>query len=105
MRIMNDQRKRFKTNETAQIEVYGQAGVIMAEMGNLSLTGAFLKLVQHEFLPKKGDLVNITVHLTSLNRVHNVDAEVVWTENLGLGICFINKEDVLERMLAKASAF
>lgn len=104
-RVMSERSQRFKTKETAYIEVYGHAGVLTAELCNLSQTGAFLKLKKDDFIPRKGDLVNITVHLSSVSKSHNIDGEVIWTQDLGLGICFINKNEVLERMLAKASTF
>lgn len=102
---MSKRSERFKTSEIAQVEVYGHVGIMVADLCNLSQTGAFLKLRKQGFMPQKGDLVNITVNLSSLNRIHNIDGEVIWTHDLGLGISFINKDDVLERMLAKASSF
>ncbi|WP_415063282.1 PilZ domain-containing protein [Bdellovibrio sp.] len=97
--------KRFKTKETAQIEVYGHIGILVASLKNLSQTGAFLEVSLGDYVPQKGDLLNMTVQLGSLQRTHNVTAEVIWSKGLGLGICFINKDEVLERMMAKGSSF
>ncbi|WP_295899058.1 PilZ domain-containing protein [uncultured Bdellovibrio sp.] len=97
--------KRYKTKETAQVEVYGHIGILVANLKNLSQTGAFLEVSQGDYVPQKGDLLNLTVNLTSLRRTHNVAAEVVWSKGLGLGICFIGKEQVLERMMAKGTSF
>ncbi|WP_374075234.1 PilZ domain-containing protein [Bdellovibrio bacteriovorus] len=97
--------KRFRTKETAHVEVYGHIGILVANLKNLSQTGAFLEVSQGDYVPQKGDLLNLTVNLTSLRRTHNVAAEVVWSKGLGLGICFINKDQVLERMMAKGTSF
>lgn len=97
--------KRFHTKETAQIEVYGHIGVLKANLKNLSKTGAFLEVSEGTYVPQKGDILNMTVQLGSLQRSHNLSAEVVWSEGAGLGICFINKDQVLERMMAKSSSF
>lgn len=97
--------KRFTTKELASIEIYGHVGALGAQLCNLSETGAFLKVSARGYLPQKGDLLNLTVRLDSLQKTHSVTAEVVWTVGVGLGICFINKDKVLERMMAKAVSF
>lgn len=97
--------KRFVTNETAHIEVYGHIGILKASLKNLSATGAHLEVPPGNYVPQKGDLLNMTVQLSSVRRTHNVTAEVVWTEGIGVGICFINKDQVLERMMAKGNSF
>ncbi|MEK2689982.1 PilZ domain-containing protein [Bdellovibrio sp. GT3] len=97
--------KRFKTKENAKLEVYGHIGNSEAKMRNLSATGAYLEVNHGEYVPRKGDLLNLTVELNSLKRVYNVAAEVIWSNGLGLGICFIHKDDILERMMAKAGVF
>ncbi len=66
--------KRYKTKETAHIEVYGHIGVLVAQLKNLSQTGAFLEVSQGDYVPKKGDLLNLTVILSSLHRTHNLAA-------------------------------
>ncbi len=97
--------KRFQTKEQAKLEVYGHIGKSGAQMRNLSATGAYLEVRNGDYVPQKGDLLNLTVELDSLKRVYNVAAEVVWSKGLGLGICFIHKDDILERMMAKAGVF
>lgn len=97
--------KRYTTKEKAQLEVYGHIGTLVANVRNLSQTGAFLEVSYGDYVPQKGDLLNMTVKLDSLQREHNVAAEVVWSKGLGLGVCFINKDDVLERMMAKSTGF
>ena len=100
-----DSAKRFVTKEKADIEVYGHIGKLGAQLRNLSETGAFLEVSSGDYVPQKGDLLNLTVTLDSLKKTYNLAAEVVWSKGMGMGICFINKEEVLERMMAKAGAF
>ncbi|MGE5086456.1 MAG: PilZ domain-containing protein [Bacillota bacterium] len=102
---MSETSKRYKTKEKALIEVYGHIGTLAASLRNLSKTGAFLEVSDGDYIPQKGDLLNLTVELTSLQRIHNVAAEVIWSKGMGLGICFIGKDEILERMMAKAGAF
>ena len=96
--------KRFSTNEKAHVEIYGHSGSVYANLRNLSQTGAFLEVSKGNYVPRKGDLLNLTVALTSLQKSHNLAAEVVWSRGLGLGVCFITKDEVLERMMAKSGA-
>lgn len=97
--------QRFQTKERVNIEVFGRLGTSGAQVKNISLTGAFLELNKGAYGPKKGDLVSLTVKLGELGRTYILSAEVVWTQNLGLGVCFINKEEVLERIVAKSNGF
>ena len=102
---MDKPSKRFKTKEKAQMEVYGHVGILEAYMSNLSETGAFLELSQGDYIPRKGDLLSLTIQLDSLNKAHHLAAEVIWCEGVGLGICFIQRDEILERMMAKVSTF
>ena len=97
--------KRYRTKEMAHIEVYGHIGILIAKLRNISQTGAFLEVSQGDYVPQKGDLLNLTVKLDTVERTHNVAAEVVWSKGLGLGICFIHKDQILERMMAKTGSF
>ncbi|MGZ3769654.1 MAG: PilZ domain-containing protein [Bdellovibrio sp.] len=98
--------KRYNTNEKAQVEVMGRMGVLVANLRNISQTGAFLEVRQGSYIPKKGDFLNVTVDLADLQRTHKVAAEVIWSNGLGVGICFINnKEDILEKVIAKGTDF
>ncbi|MNJ99802.1 PilZ domain protein [compost metagenome] len=100
---MSTTAKRFSTEEAAQVEVYGHVGIMDVQLKNLSKTGAFIEMSQGEYVPQKGDLLNLTVTLDKLQKSHNVDAQVVWSKGAGMGICFITKDEVLERMMAKSN--
>lgn len=96
--------QRYNTKETAQIEVYGRMGKVFCKLGNLSESGAFLEIVNSNYVPRSGDLVRITVLLRQLNKTHVVDAEIVWARGLGLGISFLKKSQLLERLSGRATA-
>ena len=94
--------ERYPTQEIADIEVYGDATKLRAVMRNLSSTGAGLEILGGSTTFQKGDLLNITVELDSLEKIHNVDAEVVWTNGQGVGVCFMKKDAVVERIFNKS---
>lgn len=96
--------RRFHTSEIAHLEVYGRMMRAVCRMKNLSSTGAFLHLTNGEVVPQRGDLIKMTVHLHSLGRSRAVDAEVVWSRGLGFGICFLNKEQLLQRMFQRSTS-
>ena len=96
--------RRFLTQELAQIEVFGKAGKVLTKMTNVSVTGAFFEIINSPFMPRKDDLVRITVNLRAVNKTHILDAQVVWNKGLGLGVQFINRDELnrkISRMLSK----
>lgn len=98
---MSSRAKRFSTKENAEIEVYGQGSYLTAFLKNLSKTGARFEVSEGGFLPKKGDLLNLTVKLDKIKKTHNLAAQVVWTQGQAMGVCFVSREEVFERMMAK----
>jgi hypothetical protein len=96
---------RYETQETAQIEVYGrQHGKMQARLKNISSSGAFFELSQSEYVPQRGDMLCVTVHLDSLKRSHVLHAEVVWGQGLGFGAQFVPKEELVSKMLQQSSS-
>ncbi len=94
--------KRFMTQELAQLEVFGRIGKIFCKMGNLSVAGAFLEVISSNFMPKKGDLVRLTVNLRTIKKVHTIDAEVIWCKGLGIGLQFISAEQFRKKLSDKS---
>ena len=94
--------ERYMTQERAYLEIFGRMGTLIAEMKNLSLTGAFLEIIQGDYIPQKGDIIRVTVPLESLGRTHSVNAEVVWGKSLGVGICFLNRQETMTKMLTNS---
>lgn len=90
--------RRFVTQELAHIEIYGKNGRILTKMGNLSSTGAFFEVLSPNFSVKKGDIARVTINLRSLNRVHVVDCEVVWAKGLGVGVQFLKREELQDKL-------
>lgn len=101
---MNDQSqnsqtaRRFATQELAHIEIYGKSGRILTKMGNLSASGAFFEVLSPNFTVKKGDVARVTVNLRSLNRVHIVDCEIVWAKGLGVGVQFLKRDELQDKL-------
>ena len=86
--------RRFSTQEMAQIEVFGKDGKILTKMGNVSYTGAFFEVISSNFMPQMKDIIRITVNLRSVNKTHIIDAEVVWSKGLALGVQFLNRDQL-----------
>ncbi len=79
---------RYMTREKASIEIYGRSGNLIAQVKNLSVTGACLEWSQEDVNLQKGDLVRLTVSLKALNRRHNINGEVMWRDGKQSGINF-----------------
>jgi PilZ domain len=92
--------KRFQTNEEISIEIYGQISSLLGKMKNLSKTGARLDIVFGQTIPKQGELLNLTVHLASLDKIRKFDAEVIWHRGNSVGISFISKAKVIEKLIS-----
>lgn len=93
--------ERFVTKEIAHIEVFGRhVKKIVARMVNVSSTGAFFEMSQTDYVPKEGDMVCVTVHLSSLKKSRVVHAQVVWNRGLGFGIQFMSKDEIVSKMIS-----
>lgn len=96
--------KRFLTKENAQLEVYGKMGKVYCRMANLSMTGAFLEIINARSTPRVGELVRITVLLRQVNKTHSLDAEIIWCKGLGLGISFIKKDVLFQKLSSRPTS-
>ena len=96
--------QRYNTKEMAQIEVYGRMGKVFCKLGNLSESGAFLEIINSNYIPRSGDLIRITVMLRQLNKTHIVDGEIIWARGLGLGINFLKKKNLVEKLSGRVIA-
>ena len=92
---------RYSTKEKASIEIYGRSGNFIANLCNLSVTGACLEWMQEDVSIAEGDLIRMTVVLKALNRRHNLNAEVVWRDGKKTGVNFINSNEVLEKIMER----
>ena len=94
--------QRALTKEKAAVEVYGRdTELSIANVLNLSKTGACLQWVEGTKNLSKGDLIRLTVTLNSINRKHKMSAEVVWSDGQKSGIQFLNQEQLLTKMLTR----
>jgi hypothetical protein len=92
---------RYATRERASIEIYGRSGNFIAQLKNVSVTGACLEWAEEDIRLEKGDLVRMTVVLRALNRRHNINAEVVWRDGKATGLNFIRSNEVIEKMMER----
>lgn len=92
---------RYSTKEKAAIEIYGRRNATVADVRNLSVSGACLEWDESEFRLSKGDLIRMTVVLKAVNRKHNISAEVIWVAGRKMGVNFIAQDQVLEKLTEK----
>lgn len=101
--------QRYPTNQRVMVESIQEGMAIDSSMYNLSKGGAYC-----EFDPVDevsfaiGDIVKLSVPLTDLSKSHALSAKVVWTTRKGrysgrqgLGLKFINNEEVYRALLGK----
>jgi len=93
--------KRYLTQELAQIEVYGRIEKVICKMANLSTSGAFFEIISSNYIPRMGDVIRLTINLRSIKRVHIMNAEIIWSKGLGLGIQFLTTLELQQRLSAK----
>jgi len=102
--IGSNSTERHQTRERAYLEIFGRMGTLIAELRNLSATGAFLEILQGDYIPQKGDLLRVTVPLETVGRTHSVNAEVIWGRSLGVGISFLSRHETMTKMLLRNQA-
>ncbi|MBL7670578.1 MAG: PilZ domain-containing protein [Bdellovibrionaceae bacterium] len=95
---------RYPTRETAHIEIFGQLGHIMGNLKNVSKTGALVELPDSTRALTHGDVVHMTIHLFSLKKTHIVHAEVIWNSGSSVGLQFVKKDQILEKMFSKTNS-
>lgn len=93
--------KRFFTKELAQIEVYGRMGKIFCKMANVSQSGAFFEIINSNYMPRQGDLVRVTILLRQINKTHVIDGEIIWCKGLGIGLTFLKKDILIEKLTTR----
>lgn len=96
--------ERFETNERASLEIFGSSSSTVAELRNISVTGACLEWEDNGFQLSEGDLVRMTVDLQSLNRQHKVSGEVVWIDGRTTGVQFLKPNELVERIVGRTAA-
>lgn len=103
MNTAADTSERFATHEKVEIQIYGQGTQLQAVLKNLSRTGAGLEILSDHQGLQKGDLVSLTIELSSLSKTHNVDAEVIWSNESVVGVNFMKQSEVFSKMIFRAS--
>ena len=93
--------QRFETQEQASLEVYGKSLNLTVDLKNISQTGACLEYPSEEMALDRGDLIRLTVFLKSVNKKHNISAEVIWKIGNRTGVAFIAPEQVIEKLTSK----
>jgi hypothetical protein len=85
---------RFKTKEKATIKINGRKNGITAVMGNISESGAGLIIIGGAYIPKKGEVVNLIVNLSTMQKAYHISAVVAWAKYMKMGVRFITKREI-----------
>lgn len=94
--------ERYKTQETASLEIYGKSSKLVAIVKNLSLTGAGIEWLKGDTQLNPGDIVRVFVDLRSVKKNYSLNAEVVWSIGNKGGVHFISSEQVLQKLMQRA---
>ena len=94
----NTTAKRFRTQERVHVEIYGRSDKIFCKLENLSVSGAALKILNAQVVPRPKDVLKIIVDLKTLQKTHVKYAEIVWINGLDLGVNFLNQEEAQKRI-------
>jgi hypothetical protein len=84
--------RRYRTQEHAHVEICGRHDKFFCKLENLSTTGAALRIISAQSVPRPKDILKLTVTLKSINKVHIMYAEIIWINGLDLGSSFISSE-------------
>lgn len=96
---------RYLTNHPIEITSDFAKGKVVADMKNLSLSGAYFESNSTVFPMKPGDFVKISVLLGQSARQYLFDAKVVWSRPqptdglMGYGVAFTDRESVYNNLL------
>jgi hypothetical protein len=96
---------RYETLIKAQISVVGRSSAEMT-IRNLSISGAYVEYEGSDVALTPGDPITIKMS-SSENKSYQFNANVVWArpmksgQGLCMGVSFINKNDELNKLLAK----
>lgn len=97
--------RRFRTNQTAHLEIYPTGQKLSSHIFNLSHSGAYIEVPQEASF-NTGDMVKLNVRLHQINRQHKMHAEVIWVDEhinfndgRAVGIRFLDKDEVYSHML------
>lgn len=92
--------KRYLTQEIVKVEIYGKTTKLTCRMANMSISGAYFELLSGGAGLVSNELVCIYIHLRAINKLHTVNAEVVWSKGIGFGVQFLTK-DVFNQKISK----
>ncbi len=99
--------RRYATAQATAVEKTLTGEKYNGSIINLSRGGAYVELTSGHVLP--GDLLKLKVQTGPLNKLHDIDAEVVWAKAAGekstnksnVGLRFMKTEDVYRTLLQR----
>lgn len=103
--VKQKQYRRFYTNQTAHIELFGSHAPVAAKMLNLSKGGAYFEVLSDNI--DVGKIVKLNVDLSEVDKQYQVNARVIWASPpnkanspaQSIGVEFLHATDVYRNLL------
>jgi len=100
--------RRFRTDQTAEVETFVSGSSFTSQMFNLSKGGAYCEFTDRPGELSVGDLVRLSVSLGDMHREYTMNARVVWTTRkgsysggYGAGVKFVKNADIYRHLMEK----
>lgn len=93
--------ERYETREKATMQIIGKVGFVVADLKNISRTGACLEWANENFYLQKGDLINVSISLPTVKRKYSMNAQVVWKVGKRTGVQFVTQDDLMSKLVKK----
>lgn len=95
---------RYLTDQVIEIQSDSFPDKIRAKMKNLSMGGIYVEVDSHSIKFEPGHFCQVTVFLGNPQKQHHFDVKVIWSNpqesgQLGIGVAFVNKEEVYNNIL------
>jgi hypothetical protein len=105
--VPQQQHRRYRTRQTAQLETFITGESFQTEMFNLSMGGAYFELTKRPTLGV-GDLLRVKIPIVEQDKEHSIHGRIVWTTHkgpaiggYGLGVKFIKSNDMYRQLIDK----
>jgi hypothetical protein len=105
--VPQQQHRRYKTRQTAQLETFITGERYTTEMLNLSMGGAYFEAPEKPAIGV-GDLLRLKIPGSAGSPERNIHGRIIWTTHkgpvlggYGLGVKFIKSNDMYRQLMDK----
>jgi Tfp pilus assembly protein PilZ len=105
--VPQQQHRRYRTRQTAQLETFITGETFQTEMFNLSMGGAYFEVSKRPNFGI-GDLLRVRIPIAEQEKEHQIHGRIVWTTHkgvatggYGVGVKFIKSNDMYRQLIDK----